>query len=147
LICGSLLARVCRRHPRNVLYRMMFRAQNLAVQGGLSCLAVTVSARAGNLLVRAGRKRDVIAEEPALGDYVTEGIDHHRAAILELVVIHADGVGKDNVNAIVIGPGRQPLHQPAPALETVELGAQRGWIGVAVLPQNGIDAPSTGPSR
>ena len=94
---------------------MVFRAEYLAVQGRLSCLAVAVSAGFGYLLMSAGRDRNVIAQASALGDDIAERIDHHRAAILELIVIHADRVGKNSVNAAVVSPCRQPLHQPAPA--------------------------------
>jgi hypothetical protein len=61
-------------------YRAVFRAQYLAVQRRLPCLAVTMAARAGELLMSAGRHCNVIAQPPAFGNDVSEGIDHHRAA-------------------------------------------------------------------
>src|SRR5690348_14718627 len=102
---------------------MLFRAEHLAVQGRLARLAVAVPAPLADLFMSAGRDRSVIAQASALGDDIAERIDHHRAAILELIVIHADRVGKNSVNAAVVSPCRQPLHQPASALETVELRA------------------------
>ena len=65
-----------------------------------------------------GCRREIVSQRSALSDIVLEWIYDHGAPVLELVVVHADGIRKDDVDSVVVGPGRSHfINQSRPFIE------------------------------
>jgi len=65
-----------------------------------------------------GQIRDdhVVTQRPRLRDDLTIGVEHHRVAGADLIVVRADAVAEEQKHAVVVRPARQPAHEPRPAL-------------------------------
>jgi len=82
---------------------------------------------------------DIVPQGAAFGDDIAEGVEDHGAAVLQLIVVHADGVGKDGVDRVIVSAGGEPFHEPGAAFEAVEFDAEGGRISLATGPELGID--------
>jgi hypothetical protein len=83
----------------------------------------------------------VIASLPGFGQDAPVRVKDHRVACANFVVVHPDAIAVDQENAVVVRAGRQPAHQPAPALGAAQFGLDGGGVCVAVLPQRRVDQP------
>ena len=111
------------------------RLDELAVEVRAAGPEVAAAAGELDLLRRAEADDHVVAQGVRLGDDLAERVEDHRAAGLDRVVVHADGVGEDVVHAVLIGPGGQPAHQPAASLGPSNSMPQRHRVALAVLPE------------
>ena len=80
------------------------------------------------------RHHHLVAKEPALGQDLAKGIEDQGAARLDGLAVGADRIGVDEINAVLIGSGRQPAHQPAAAFGSVELLPAALGIALAIFP-------------
>src|SRR6188474_2302776 len=58
------------------------------------------------------RNDHVIAGLPRLGKNAAVGIENHRVAGADFVVIHPDAVAENEEESVVVRAARQPAHQP-----------------------------------
>src|SRR5688572_28793163 len=54
----------------------------------------------------------VVADSLGFADDAAVTVDDHGVAGADFVVILADAIGKNEEHAVVVGPRRQPTHQP-----------------------------------
>src|SRR5204862_8122801 len=141
LLCQTLSCRLTL--PYYLLFGPMLLSQTISIQIRASRFPITISSGQCQFIRCNIYSYEIVAENTALGKHITKRIDDHRATILELIIIHTDGVGKYRIDRVVIRPGRQPLHEPVPTLHPVELQPQRRGIRLATLPSLRIDEPGT----
>ena len=54
---------------------------------------------------------DIITQRMTLSDDVAEGVQDHRIAVSDLVVIHADRISEDSIYSVFIGSRRPELYR------------------------------------
>jgi len=76
---------------------------------------------------------------PGLDEKAAIGVENHRVARANLVVIHAQAVAENEEQAVVVRAPGQPAQQPPASLVAAKLVLDRGRIMVAIVPMPAVD--------
>ena len=133
--------------PGYLLLWAVILTNDFAVKLRTSRLEIAISSRLSQFVGYTTGDSYVVTEFGAFGEDVAERVDDHGTAVFQLIVIHADWIAEHDVDSVVVGPGRQPLHEPGTAFETKEFGAKRGRVIGPILPKPGVDESCPRPRR
>src|SRR5690625_451843 len=83
----------------------------------------------------------IVGGFPGLCDDASITVDKHRIARSHLIIINSHSVAEDQEHAVVVGPGRQPAHEPSTPFVPFELPLNNLGLLAAAMPQVGFDLP------
>ncbi len=87
------------------------------------------------------RDHHVVGSLPGLGQNAAVGIQNHGISGADLIVVRPDTVAENVEQAVVVGPRRQPTHEPATAFVAAQFGLDRGGVLCAVVPELPVNHP------
>src|SRR5262249_58607961 len=73
-----------------------------------------------------------------LGDHLTIGVEHHRVAGADLVVVGTDAVAEQQEHAVVVGSTRKPAHEPTSPLGPAQLRLARRRVFMSTCPDGRV---------
>lgn len=122
-------------------------ADDIGIEIRTTGFPVTVASGLSQFLWDEGRDDIIITQFATFGQDITKGIQDHRATVLDLVVIVANGIGEDDIDPVVISPCGKPFHEPGTSFQSIELLSDTGWVRFSIVPQGRVVQTGTRSGR